>query len=253
MKVKHLFTFGAMFLAAGGAFGQSKTKQIKKSTPLITQKVDYQAVWAKRILMESGKYVGPLQRIEPSASVGVQHPSGKTQITLGAVPVGTASNAYTILQVTQNQVYSDDRLGVVGWGHRQNIDIHGSGTDATIYNGFLRTDFQKDGDPNWTIDKGPFNDRLTSNRARYPQVALFNPTGNTDFCNARVVWHAATTNGNGWDNYQRGIAKGMCGTVTSSQEYLGLGKIHNTLIPGGLVQGKSGELCTADGSSNSAA
>lgn len=253
MKVKHLFTFGAMLLVAGAAFGQSKTKHVKKSTSLVTEKVDYQAVWAKRILMESGKYVGPLQRIEPTTPIGPQQPTGKTQINLGAVPVGTASNAYTILQVTQNQVYSSDQLGVVGWGHRQNIDIHGSGTDAAIYNGFLRTDFQKDGDPSWTIDKGPFNNRLTSNRARYPQVALYNPAGNTDFCNARVVWHAATTNGNGWDNYQWGIAKGMCGTVTSSQEYLGLGKIHNTLIPGGLVQGKPGEFWLSDRSYNSAA
>jgi len=227
------------------------------------QSVNYVDVLKKQLLRESGIYQPQATSPAPAPAPTPQTPlaTGKTS-ALTVVPVGKASNPFTILQVRQNQVFANDQFNMVGWIHRQDQELWG-GTPIDAANGVLRFDYSIDastGAPHstsgtWTIDRGPLNALPYPNaaRARYPQAVPFVPgNAGSSFDSVRFAFIAPTTDGAGWGNYNYGYAKRLnsfcrvsnCNFgTTNNTVYSNYGFISNqqdqlVLIPGGLSVGK---------------
>ncbi len=151
-----------------------------------------------------------------------------------SIPIGSSSNAYSMLRTSQNQVFVDPVLNTVGFVYRQNVSVFGGGSAS---NGRLRYSISTDGGLNWNIDLGMLNNTYTR-PARYPQSCLYNPTGNTNPTSAYIVWGGATLATN-FDGHVNGTCPVVTsGTPTSTENYDFVGT--STLIPGGLTESTSG-------------
>ncbi|MDW8332716.1 MAG: T9SS type A sorting domain-containing protein [Bacteroidia bacterium] len=137
-----------------------------------------------------------------------------TQAQINTVEVGEASNAYTIISNRHNQVFANDRLNLVGWIHRQNVDNFG-GTPTLVANGLMRYDFSTDGGNTWQIDYGPLNPLPypagNNSRGRYPQALIWTKGNSSNLNDLRLGWMAACTDGNGWGNYMWGVSRNITG------------------------------------------
>lgn len=112
-----------------------------------------------------------------------------------ATPLGNASNAFTTLLTSQNQVSYDPAINSVVFTHRHNpADFGNQGGTGT-----MRFDVSTDGGATWTIDH-----LLTPNifdgsadiiiGCRYPNGTIYNPPGNTNAASAYVVSTGMTLN-----------------------------------------------------------
>jgi len=124
-----------------------------------------------------------------------------------STPIGQSSNAYSMLIPSQNQVFVNPALNVVGFIHRHNIAIYGGGTTN---NGKLRFAISTDGGINWNTELGELNTTYTR-PGRYPQAFLHNPSGNTTPTSAFIVWAAPTLNVS-----TDGQVNGTCQVTTSN-------------------------------------
>lgn len=106
-----------------------------------------------------------------------------------AVAVGSASNAYTNVESSTNSVVVDNDLNTVIFIHRNNATSFGG------HSGQLRYDISTNDGASWTNDAGVLNPLAVNgtNGARYPQVAIYNPSGNTNPNNAYLSYLAPTT------------------------------------------------------------
>lgn len=210
----------------------------------------------------------PLKFSGRSADNGDQNPPPPGVSAIDVQLLGTASNAFTIINNRTNQIatvdYENDENDIIAFIHRQNINIFG-GAQPTTANGVLRVDYRTGlcpgdaGDGGWKKDIGPLNPTPYDNasRIRYPQAVLHLPEGESpdDFDNYHYIWHAPTTDGNGWGNYCRGVAWDLC-TMTDGQTQEDQGNINfgflsndqnnEVIIPGGLCEGRSGEFWFLD-------
>lgn len=107
--------------------------------------------------------------------------------TVTSIPLGQSANIYTILLNGQNQVAYNHDLDAVAFIHR---NYQANGTNS----GTLNFDVSTDGGSTWNLDRGSLNPAYTSspttNAARYPSLAIYNPVANSNPSNAFVVGNA---------------------------------------------------------------
>lgn len=157
-----------------------------------------------------------------------------------SVQIGRSSNAYSMLRTSQNQVFVNPDLNIVGFIYRHDITQYGQ---TAADNGRLRFSISTDGGTTWNSELGVLNNTYTR-RARYPQAFLYNPSGNSDPDSAFIVWSGATLPSN-FD----GLVNGTCevtttNPVTTSETYQFQGS--SSLIPGGLCESTSGIFWMVD-------
>ena len=117
--------------------------------------------------------------------------------------IGNAGNAWGLSSGGRTFMWADDDIGSVVFAHRM---LSPPGT------GFLAYDVTTDNGATWEIDQQIYDPSLyplgaSLGNARYPQVAIYNPTGNTDPANAIMTYFAPVldqTNGGSWGGYGMG-------------------------------------------------
>lgn len=111
--------------------------------------------------------------------------------TVNFIPIGTSYNIYTTLYTCQNQVSYHPDINAIAFVHRQN-----AGTDGG--SGGISFDLSTDNGLSWTTNTiltPDFNLNIevpNSSGNRYPNIALWNFTGNTNPLNAFVLSHGAS-------------------------------------------------------------
>ncbi len=106
---------------------------------------------------------------------------------INVVQLGMSGNAYTNVTSEVNLLSTVPGQNWVTFIHRHNQQDFGG------HNGQMRVDVSDDGGQTWVLDNDG-NDAFNPNVAPYgriPQATIYNPTGNTDICNAKLIWVAA--------------------------------------------------------------
>lgn len=102
--------------------------------------------------------------------------------------LGSATNMFTIGITESHSIAVNNDINSVVFIHRNNASAFGG------HSGQLRYDLSTNGGLSWTNNIGVLNPTSSNgtNGARYPNVSLFNPAGNTNPNNAYLVYHAPT-------------------------------------------------------------
>lgn len=112
---------------------------------------------------------------------------GQKTNAITTVLLGESGNAYTNVAPEVNLLSTVPGQNWVSFIHRHNHQAQGG------HNGQMRVDISLDKGQNWEIDNGggdAFNPNTTP-YGRIPNAVLYNPQGNTDICNAKLIWVAA--------------------------------------------------------------
>jgi|GEM_PF-240904 hypothetical protein len=233
--------FTTLCLAAavvGTAFAQqpkSQTKYVAGSAQINKQAT----LQAKRAQMMNAPANESIVKAYPiSSGVPTFSPNGKTA-AVSPIALGSANNVYTIMSTDQNQVVADNDLGTVAFIHRNNATAFGGSS------GNLRYDISVDGGATFTNDVGPINPLLTR-PARYPNVTIHNPAGNTNPSAAKIVGYAATLNSApDWDGHLAVTADlGSNPPTNNTENYVNL--TSGSYIPWSLNAGLPGEYWAMD-------
>ena len=152
--------------------------------------------------------------------------------------IGSSSNVFTQILTEAHPVAVDDDLNSIVFVHRNNAGVFGG------HSGNLRYDLSTNAGLTWTNNQGPLNPASVNgtNAARYPNVGIYNPVGNTNPSNAYLSYMAATV-GSTWN-----------GTVSGVRRLSGIGNTENynqtaatqTFIPRGMAKGAPGVYWTID-------
>ncbi len=169
---------------------------------------------------------------------------------ISVVQLGGSGNAYTNVAPEVNLLSTVPGQNWVTFFHRHNQQDFGG------HSGQMRVDISTDGGQTWVNDNDG-NDAFNPNSAPYgriPNAVLYNPPGNTDICNAKLVWVAAghkTPNpanrgpNAGWGHFVSGTAKEI--NPNCSNPYLSNFSSLQTgtvLYNTGLSRGGNGEFWT---------
>lgn len=158
---------------------------------------------------------------------------GQNCITTQTVSQG--SNVYSQIFTTANPIAVNSDLNTIVYVHRQNTGAFGGSS------GNLRYDYSTNGGATWTSNQGPINPVLTA-PARYPQAAIYNPSGNTNPSNAYLVYQAPTV-GTTWNGYVTGVRQL---NNTNGTENYNQAAATNTYLPAGMMEGAPGEYWSVD-------
>lgn len=152
--------------------------------------------------------------------------------------LGSAFNSLTHIKNSTNPVAVDKNLNTVVYLHRHNPNVFGGNS------GNLRYDISTTGGTSWSTNVGVLNP-VSSSYARYPNVAIYNPTGNTNPQNAYVGYIAATINTgtSAWNGNVTGVRQlnGSGNTEFYNQPSGG-----GNLIPTSMVKGAPGTFWAVD-------
>jgi hypothetical protein len=158
--------------------------------------------------------------------------------------LGSASNIYSVLVNRTNQLAVNNDLNTLVFIHRN---------DHTLFSGHsgqLRYDISTNGGTTWTSNLGVLNPNAdaTLSGARYPQVIIHNPVGNTVPNNAYLVYKAPAVNTGLWGNSVNGVRKldGTGGTENYTST------VAQQLIPANICKGAPGIYWTIDATYNGA-
>ena len=151
---------------------------------------------------------------------------------------GSASNMFTQIRNSTNPVAADKALNTVVFIHRNDAGLLGGNS------GNLRYDVSVNGGSSWTNNQGVLNP-LNTNLARYPNLAIYNPSNNVNPANAYVSYMAATINSatSAWNGVVTGVRQlsGLGNTETYNQPILA-----SQLIPHSIVKGAPGVYWAID-------
>jgi PKD repeat protein len=166
------------------------------TTPRLLSKTNYKIAESQR----TGTAIIPTTR--STASRG----SSRTVTT---TPIGTAGNAYGSIQAGCNQVSYIGATNQVVFIHRTNKFIF-PGDDAN--NGQYRYDVSRDGGATWSINNGTVNPSGSEAgfACRYPQISVYNPTGNTNPDSSYMTYFGSFHSGGSaadWQGYPVGRAR----------------------------------------------
>ena len=152
--------------------------------------------------------------------------------------LGSASNVYTQILTEARPVAVDDDLNSILFLHRNNATTFGG------HSGNLRYDLSTNAGLTWASNAGPVNPTSVNgtNAARYPNVSIYNPAGNTNPNNAYLSYIAATV-GSTWNGAVSGVRK-LDGTG-NTENYNQTGATQ-TLIPRAMVKGAPGVFWSID-------
>lgn len=174
-----------------------------------------------------------------------------------STPLGQAGNIFTIVRGLSHMVDYNKDINTVLFIHRSDPAIGFNSTSDYTF------DMSTDGGNTWpTLNAGPVNNNPGLNepngQARYPQVTIFNPPGNTDPNNALGIYMGATHDGGGclggnsfWDGVSVGYPSlGAPNNLSHSnilmETYPIMECTNNALIPTSLTEGESGVFWATD-------
>lgn len=151
----------------------------------------------------------------------------------------TSTNILSTFNNRTKQLIVNNALNTVVFIHRNDAALLGGD------NGIFRYDISTDNGATWQINQGNLNPTSLVNvrGGRYPQMAIYNPTGNTNPSNAKVVYHGSVFNGNNWDSYVTGSAPIFGSTSTENYNQVG---VSGTEIAGGMCQSTPGVFWAID-------
>lgn len=180
----------------------------------------------------------------PASYAGVQaEPSHLPPAPLGANctnvdSLSSASNLFTNILTEANPVAVDNATNSIIFVHRNNATAFGG------HSGQLRYDLSTDGGVTWTSNGGPLNPASVNgtNGARYPNVAIYNPAGNTNPANAYLAYYAPTVAA-AFNGHVSGVRR--LNNTGNTETYNQAGATQ-TLIPRSLVKGAPGVLWSID-------
>lgn len=271
MRRKYLLILALLAATTGSVLAQDARAISRKAA---AERVSFSDWYMNRLMLETGNFVGPMP-VAPATPANDENSGGALGKTdaFTIINIGEASNAYTILRTSQNQVVAKDGIGTgfVGFIHRQNIDNTGSGgAPPTTANGVSRIGFSLDGGATVRKNAGPLNPVPYPNtaRGRYPQVALINPNNTTNIDDQIFGWVSPCTDGTNWGNYSWGSAKSLdadlwinndtpidAGPYNSLPQnvkdaikfgFLGNDQNSGVLLPGGLCKSDENTLWMVD-------
>lgn len=152
--------------------------------------------------------------------------------------LGSSSNPFSIALNNGKPLAVDNNLNTLVFVHRNNATTFGG------HSGQLRYDISTNNGFTWTSNLGPLNPLSVNgtNGARYPNAAIYNPTGNTDPNNAYISYYAATV-GATWTDHVSGVRK-LNGTG-NTESYNQTGTTQN-LIPRSMCKGANGTMWAID-------
>lgn len=155
-----------------------------------------------------------------------------------AVNAGSATNMLTLTRNATNPIAADKDLNTIIYAHRNSTVTFGGSS------GNLRYDISTNGGASWTNNQGVLNPILTS-PARYPNVAIYNPTSNTNPNNAYLGYIAATisTTNSAWNGQVTGVRQL---NNTGNTENYNMANSINPLIPNSMVKGAPGIFWSVD-------
>ncbi len=140
-------------------------------------------------------FTGP---IPPPITERAVFQNGSRSIVI--VPCGTAANAYSNIR-QKSDVWVDPDLGTI-------INIHrmGGSMDPSGSSGDLGYDISFNHGVNWSLMNEVYQASNDSERARYPQAGIYNPTNNID--DAKLVYFAPVLDGSNsaWGGYCNGTS-----------------------------------------------
>jgi hypothetical protein len=148
------------------------------------------------------------------------------------VNLGTASNMFTLIRNGNNPVAVNKSLNTIAFIHRNNASAFGGSS------GQLRYDLSTNSGTTWSLNLGVLNP-LTPELARYPNLAIYNPTTNTNPMNQYVSYLAPTIASatSAWNGVVSGVSQVNGTGVTESYNQNGMG---TNQIPHSLVNGAPG-------------
>ncbi len=149
------------------------------------------------------------------------------------IQLGSSVNAYTQIGKSRTKISVNQESGVVLFVHRGDPAIAGSSGNVILY------DYSTDHGNSWLINQGPIiSGSIDSTGARYPQGCIYNPSGNTNISNVRLIATAAYPNAN--NNNWGGIRAGSSNINAINKRETTLTKINGS-IPEALVERIPGE------------
>ncbi len=153
--------------------------------------------------------------------------------------VGTSSNAFTNVEGSTNAIAVDNDLNTVVFIHRNNAGVFGG------HSGQLRYDISTDDGATWSNNLGVVNPLSVNgtNGARFPQVAIYNPVGNTVPTNAYLSYMAPTV-GSTFNGHVSGVRK-LDGT--GNTESYNQANNSQAYIPTSMCKGANGIMWATDG------
>jgi PKD repeat protein len=191
--------------------------------------------WLGHLTPDSEPAIGSVLRNSPEPVV---NPMPLTGGCPGNDALGTSSNVFTNILTEANPIAVDNSLNTILFVHRNNAGGFGG------HSGQLRYDVSTNGGSTWSSNLGVLNPLSVNgtNGARYPNAAIYNPTGNTNPNNAYLSYYAST------------VATAFNGTVSGVRKLDGTGNTESynqptgtqTLIPRSMVKGAPGTFWSID-------
>jgi hypothetical protein len=168
------------------------------------------------------------------------HSNAKTSNVITDITLGTSANALGFAYTGRTYLWADDNIGAVTFSHR---------ADVAPGSGFLQYDLSIDNGATWTTNLGPVYtpDGTTTYNARYPQGAIYNPSGNTVAGDAYFTYMAPTLEGSNmsWGGMAYGAHK-LDGTSAATQNTLSTAAGYYYAIPNAFHVCQTGEAWYAD-------
>lgn len=190
------------------------------------------AASAQEVRVETGRSSAMLV---PHHAPGVN--ASVVQKSASAVQIGTSPNVYGFGFGPRTNMWANEELNTIAFIHRSDYSSNGDNSS-----GSLRYDVSTDGGATWTSNAGPVWNPSVSGYAypgvaRYPNMAIMNPDGNTNPLNAYVGFWAPTLTGHNAGSWGGAL--------------MGYHKLSNT-VNGAMVDTSDGHLTLenmyADGS-----
>ncbi len=112
--------------------------------------------------------------------VSVQKQVVSTKKGYDVIPLGSASNIYTMISAQRNKLFYSPAVDAIVFAHRM------GGTISGQTGNFVCFDASLDGGSTWNLTNVVTANVTTSAMCRYPQAAIANPAGNTNPENAYI-------------------------------------------------------------------
>ncbi len=160
--------------------------------------------------------------------------------------LGSSSSIYSILDGAVNRVAANNATNAVVFIHRSNPSVF-----PTINSAQYQYDLSTDGGATWATNFGPLNPTSsnTGNAARYPNVTIHNPQGNTTAANAYLGYFGSfipfSSTGADWDGYFSGVAR-LNNQSSTFTETVSTPNNSNVYIARGLCNGTPGVFWNVD-------
>jgi hypothetical protein len=181
-QMKKQVLLGSVLLAAVSTFSQNGLKQ--RSTGLINTK-----------LVAEAKYVDSGIPSAAAAQIAPPKANAKTSAFATWQHFTGSMNIYGVVISYSKPLQWNDELDAVTFVHRKSPTYPTTGSTTNTESGSIVAMVTTDCGENWDstlVYADP------TNRGRYPQGAIYNPTGNTDISNAYIVTNGPVTLGTGW-------------------------------------------------------